>query len=124
LDVKLHLVAAEAAATKTMEDTVVLEVGPLIGITDYFVITAGRNDRQVRSIVDEITSQVRAAGGGSVRRVEGLQAAAWVLLDFGDFVVHVFDAEARAYYGLERLWGDAPRVEWAGQLSAEGAPSA
>ena len=106
-----------------MEETVVLEVGPLIGITDYFVITAGRNDRQVRAIVDEITSRVRAAGGGSVRRVEGLQAAAWVLLDFGDFVVHVFDAEARTYYGLERLWGDAPRLEWAGQLSAEGAPT-
>ena len=106
-----------------MEETVVLEVGPLIGITDYFVITAGRNDRQVRAIVDEITSRVRAAGGGWVRRVEGLQAAAWVLLDFGDFVVHVFDAEARTYYGLERLWGDAPRLEWAGQLSAEGAPT-
>ncbi len=123
MDVNLHLVAAEAAASKTMEATVVLEVGPLIGITDYFVITAGRNDRQVRTIVDEVTSRVRAAGGGSVRRVEGLQAAVWVLLDFGDFVVHVFDAEARVYYGLERLWGDAPRVEWAGQLSPEGAPS-
>ena len=104
-----------------MEETVVLEVGPLIGITDFFVITAGRNDRQVRAIVDEITHRVREAGGGSVRRIEGLQAAVWVLLDFGDFVVHVFDAEARGYYGLERLWGDAPRVEWDQQLSSEGA---
>lgn len=121
MDLKYHVIAAEAAASKTMEETVVLEVGPLIGITDYFVITAGRNDRQVRSIVDEITHRVRDAGGGSVRRVEGLQAAVWVLLDFGDFVVHVFDAEARGYYGLERLWGDAPRVEWEAQLSSEGA---
>jgi ribosome-associated protein len=121
LDLKYHLIAAEAAASKTMEETVVLEVAPLIGITDYFVITAGRNDRQVRAIVDEITHRVREAGGGSVRRVEGLQAAVWVLLDFGDFVVHVFDAEARSYYGLERLWGDAPRVAWETQLSSEGA---
>lgn len=121
MDLNYHLIAAEAAASKTMEETVVLEVGPLIGITDFFVITAGRNDRQVRAIVDEITHRVREAGGGSVRRIEGLQAAVWVLLDFGDFVVHVFDAEARGYYGLERLWGDAPRVEWDQQLSSEGA---
>ena len=123
MDLNLHLIAAEAAASKTMESTVVIEVGPLIGITDFFVVTAGRNDRQVRSIVDEVTSRVRAAGGGSVRRVEGLQAATWVLLDYGDFVVHVFDAEAREYFSLERLWADAPRVEWEGQLSSEGASS-
>jgi ribosome-associated protein len=121
VDVNFHLIAAEAAASKTMEPTLVIEVGPLIGITDYFVITAGRNDRQVRSIVDEVTSRVRAAGGGSVRRIEGLQAATWVLLDFGDFVVHVFDAEAREYFGLERLWADAPRVEWDSELSSESA---
>ena len=95
----------------------VLEVGPLIGITYYLVITAGRNDRQVRSIVDEITHRVRDAGGGSVRRVEGLQAAVWVLLDFGDFVVHVFDAEARGYYGLERLLGEMLRA-WSGNRSS------
>ena len=123
MDLNLHLIAAEAAASKTMESTVVIEVGPLIGITDFFVVTGGRNDRQVRAIVDEVTSRVRAAGGGSVRRVEGLQAATWVLLDYGDFVVHVFDAEAREYFALERLWADAPRVEWEGQLSSEGASS-
>ena len=123
MELSLHLVAAEAAASKTMESTVVIEVGPLMGITDFFVVTAGRNDRQVRSIVDEVTSRVRAAGGGSVRRIEGLQAATWVLLDYGDFVVHVFDAEAREYFSLERLWADAPRVEWDGQLSSEAASS-
>jgi ribosome-associated protein len=123
VDLNLHLIAAEAAASKTMEPTVVIEVGPLMGITDFFVVTGGRNDRQVRSIVDEVTSRIRAAGGGSVRRVEGLQAATWVLLDYGDFVVHVFDAEAREYFALERLWADAPRVEWESQLSSEAASS-
>ena len=58
-----------------------------------------------------------------MHRIEGLQAATWVLLDYGDFVVHVFDAEAREYFALERLWADAPRVEWESQLSSEAASS-
>jgi len=86
-------------------------VGDLLGITDYFVVTAGRNDRQVRSIVDEVSAQVKAAGGTATRRVEGLAEAQWVLVDFGSFVVHVFDVEARQRFGLERLWSDAPTVD-------------
>ena len=78
--------------------------------TDYFVITAGRNDRQVRAIVDEISRQVREHTGAPVCRVEGLEAMSWVLLDYGDFVVHVFDVTSRLTYSLERLWADAPRV--------------
>ena len=74
MDLNLHLVAAEAAASKTMEETVVLDVGPLIGITDYFVITAGRNDRQVRTIVDEVTARVRAALRHRLQ-VQGVAAA-------------------------------------------------
>lgn len=115
------VIAAKAASSKTMEDTVLLDVGEIMGITDYFVVTSGRNDRQVRAIVDEVSAKVRAAGGGSVRQTEGLESATWVLLDFGDFVVHVFDAEARNYYGLERLWGDAERVDWNSELA--GAPA-
>ena len=105
------LVAARAASAKTLETTVVLDVGELIGITDYFVITSGRNDRQVRAIVDEISKQVREQTGNRVRHVEGLEAMSWVLLDYGDFVVHVFDAESRNVYALERLWADAPRID-------------
>lgn len=120
MSLELACVAARAAGSKTLEETVLLDVGDLIGITDYFVVTAGRNDRQVRAIVDEVTKQVREAGGGSVRQVEGLAAATWVLLDFGDLVVHVFDAEARAYYDLERLWADAPRVRFDLELSSGG----
>jgi ribosome-associated protein len=104
------LVAAAAASAKTLETTVVLDVGDLIGITDYFIITAGRNERQVRSIVDEVSQRLRELAGLSVRQVEGLEGSQWVLLDYGDFVVHVFDTAARSLYSLERLWADAPRV--------------
>lgn len=87
-----------------------LDVGDLIGITDYFIITAGRNERQVRSIVDEVSRRLRELAGLSARQVEGLEGLHWVLLDYGDFVVHVFDTAARSLYSLERLWADAPRV--------------
>jgi len=101
----------------------VLDVGGLLGITDYFVVSAGRNDRQVRAIVDEVARQVKSAGGTSTRRVEGLSAAEWVLVDYGSFVVHVFDVETRERYGLERLWADAGNVDWQGELEREVAES-
>jgi len=107
-------VAAGAASSKTADSTVVLDVGDLLGITDHFVITSGSNVRQVRTIADEIELRVKEQGGGSPRYIEGLDDARWVLLDYGQFVVHVFLAEARRYYDLERLWADAPRVEQAG----------
>jgi ribosome-associated protein len=105
------LVAAGAASSKTVDPTVVLDVGDLLGITDHFVITSGSNVRQVRTIAEEVEKRVKAQGGGSPRYVEGLDDARWVLLDYGQFVVHVFLDEARHYYNLERLWADAPRVE-------------
>jgi len=108
------LVAAVAASSKTVDATVVLDVGDLLGITDHFVITSGSNVRQVRTIAEEIEAHVKAEGGGSPRCIEGLDDARWVLLDYGDFVVHVFLDEARRYYNLERLWADAPRVEQPG----------
>ena len=106
------VVAARAAADKHGQDTVVLEVGQVLAITDHFVITSGANVRQVRAVVDEIEAQVKANGGPSPIRVEGLDDARWVLMDYGDFVVHVFLDEIRRYYDLERLWADAPRLEW------------
>lgn len=104
-------VAADAASSKTLEPTVVLDVAELFGITDHFVIASGSNVRQVRTIAEEVELRVKAHGGGSPRYVEGLDDARWVLLDYGEFVVHVFLDEARRYYDLERLWSDAPRVE-------------
>lgn len=107
------LVAARAADAKQGIETVVLEVAPVLAITDYFVITSAGNDRLVRTIAEEIEVQVKAAGGPPPRRVEGLNDARWVLIDYGDFVVHVFLEEARSFYDLERLWRDVPKVAWA-----------
>lgn len=104
------LSAAEAASSKKGHDIVVLDVGEIIAITDFFVIVSGSNDRQVRTIVEEI--ERRLADDFDVRplRTEGVDEARWVLVDYGDFFVHVFHEETRAYYELERLWSDAPRV--------------
>lgn len=111
--------AAEAAADKLGTDTLILHVGPILALADYFVITSASNDRQVRSIVEEVEKRLKAR---SVRPLgtEGLAEARWVLLDFGDVVVHVFHDDARAYYSLERLWGDAERVDWDGSRSHAG----
>ncbi len=107
------LVAARAADAKSGEATVVLAMGDLLGVTEAFVVTSGRNTRQVKTIVDEVERQVKMAGARSPVRVEGLTDAYWVLMDYGDFLVHVFLDEARAFYDLEHLWTDAPRVDWA-----------
>lgn len=104
--------AARAAASKGGEETLVLEVGHVLAICDAFVLTSGRNTRQVKTIAEEVEERVKQAGGGSPLRVEGQQDAAWILVDYGDFVVHVFLDEVRRYYQLERLWKDAPRLEW------------
>ena len=102
--------AARAAAAKLGTDTVVLDVHEVLAITDAFVITSGRNRRQVLTIAEEVEAQVKAAEGPAPLRVEGLTDAQWVLLDYGDFVVHVFLDEVRHYYDLERLWSDVPRI--------------
>jgi ribosome-associated protein len=112
LTADLVTIAAGAASAKTVEPTVVIEVGDLIAITEYFVISSGSNDRQVRAIAEEVERQVKDNGGSSPRAIEGLDDARWVLMDFGDFVVHVFSDEARRFYDLERLWSDAPRLAW------------
>jgi len=106
------LAAARAADAKTDAETVVLDVGSVLSIVEFFVITSGRNSRQVRTIAEDVEAKVAEAGGPRPRRVEGLDAMSWVLLDYGDFVVHVFLDETRAYYELERLWADVPRVDW------------
>lgn len=81
-----------------------------MGITDWFVITSGSNPRQVRAIVEEIEEQLRRSGGPRPLRTEGRDGLEWVLVDYGAFVVHVFNAESREYYDLERLWKDVPRL--------------
>jgi ribosome-associated protein len=107
-------IAANAAHDKKGDDILVLEVGPIMGIVEYFVVTSASNTRQVRTIVDEIEKQMRERAGVKPRSTEGVTDASWVLVDYGDFVVHVFLSETREFYGLERLWSDAPRVDWEG----------
>ncbi len=104
--------AARAASAKGGEATVIIEVGLVLAITDAFVITSGRNTRQVKSIAEEVEVQLKAEGDIKPLRVEGLGDSQWILLDYGDLVIHVFLDETREYYDLERLWSDAPRVEW------------
>ncbi|MFQ5558850.1 MAG: ribosome silencing factor, partial [Acidimicrobiales bacterium] len=89
-----------------------IDVGDVLSVTESFVITHGTNPRQVRAIVESIEEDLEAAGGPAPIRVEGAETREWVLLDYGDFVVHVFDVEARDFYQLERLWGDCARVAW------------
>lgn len=104
--------AAEAAAEKQGTDIVILEVGEVLAIVDRFVITSAPNPRLVATIAEEIEARIKAEGAGGPLRVEGLDDNRWVLLDYGDVVVHVFLQEVREYYELERLWSDVPRQAW------------
>jgi len=114
--------AARAADAKQGIDTVVLEVGEVLAITDAFVITSAANSRLVRTIAEEVEAKVAEAGGPKPTRVEGLDDARWILMDYTTFIVHVFLDEARRYYELERLWADVPRTVW--QAEADVVPGA
>jgi ribosome-associated protein len=107
-------IAAHAADDKKAEDILVLDVADIMGIVDAFVITHASNTRLVRAIVDEVKEQLLVLAGAKPRSVEGLDDMTWVLLDYGDLIVHVFLEETREFYGLERLWADAPRIAWKG----------
>ncbi|HLI72742.1 MAG TPA: ribosome silencing factor [Acidimicrobiales bacterium] len=104
------ITAARVADDKLGTDTVVLDMREVLDVTDAFVITAGRNTRQVRTIVEEVERELKASEGRSPWAVEGLRDLTWVLMDYGDFLVHVFRDDARAYYDLEHLWGNAPKL--------------
>ena len=103
--------AARAAAEKQAGEIVVLDVHATIVITDFFVICTAGTNRQIRTVIDAVEDALRGLGVKPVRR-EGEPEAGWWLLDYVDVVVHVFGTEERAYYDLERLWSDAPRVAW------------
>ncbi len=102
---------ARGADRKLAADPVIIDVGDVIGITEWFLVVSGRNARQVRAIVDEVELEVALDDGPRPLRVEGRDTCEWVLMDYGDFVVHVFDSATREVYDLERLWSDRPRVE-------------
>ncbi len=115
--VELATVAAEAAAEKLADDVLAFDVSDQLAITDAFVLASAPNDRQVRSVVEEIELRLRAAGVRPVRR-EGEREGRWVLLDFGEVVVHVQHGEERAFYALERLWKDCPLIPLPAHLAA------
>ena len=104
--------AAVAASSKKAERIVILDVSKQLVITDHFLICSGNTDRQVKTIADEVEKVLSAERGVKPFRREGEREGRWVLLDYVDFVVHVFHKEDREYYDLERLWSDAPVVEF------------
>ena len=110
LDENLQL-AIRCAAEKKAEKMVVLDLRPVASFTEFFVICSAANQRQVQAIADEISEQLKKQLKQSPVRVEGYTAAEWVLLDYGDFVFHIFDKDARDFYDLERLWRDAAKVD-------------
>ena len=107
--VELALAAAQAAADKLAQDILLLDVSEQLVITDVFLLASAPSDRQVKAVVDEIEERLREHDAKPIRR-EGAEEGRWVLLDFGDIVVHVQHEEERIYYALERLWKDCPVI--------------
>lgn len=117
---KRILLALYAAAEKKAWDLVALDLRPVASFTDFFVIASGTNRRQVQAISDGVVEHLKK-NGTRPARVEGYQTAEWILVDYGDFILHVFDEKARRFYDLERLWREAVRVVvWPDQFGAVG----
>jgi len=112
------IAAIHAAADKKAIDIVVLDLREIASFTDYFVITSGTNERQVQAISDEVYETLKKAGT-TAARVEGYKTAEWILLDYGDFIVHVFEQKSRSFYDLERLWRESTRVALPADLTGE-----
>ncbi len=114
--------AAAAIDDKKGLDLALLDVSELLVITDVFLIATGTSRRHVLALAEEAEEKLRDADRRPLRR-EGMEDARWVLLDYGDLVIHVFDEETRAYYDLERLWGNTPRLSFAPAPSTAGLQS-
>ena len=102
---------ARVAADNKARDVVVLDMRGVTPIYDFLVLTTGASRRQMHAIAEEVDAALRAEGDTRLG-IEGYEASRWIVQDYGDVVVHVFDAEAREYYALEDLWADAKRVDW------------
>jgi ribosome-associated protein len=109
--------AVRAALDKKAMDVVVLDLRKAGGFTDYFILCTGGNPRQIQAIADGVEDTLRSDLGEKPALVEGVERSEWVLLDYFNFVVHVFSRDCRAFYGLERLWGNAVRHEFAEEPS-------
>jgi len=105
-------IAARAADDKQGTNIVVLNVGDVLAITEMFVIVSASNSRQLRTIANEITAKIREESDRPLLRSEGMAEQQWVLLDYGDVVVHIFSEEIREFYEIERLYQDVPVIDW------------
>ncbi len=114
------IAAARIAADNKTENVRVLDLRGISTLADYFVLGTGTSDRQMHAVLDRISDQARATGRRPFSHADARDGS-WLLLDYVDVVVHLFDAEHRAYYDLDGLWGDAPAVEW--QAGAEVTPT-
>lgn len=112
------LTALAAASEKKALEIVILDLREIASFTDYFLITSGANERQVQAISDEVVDKLKKSGTAAAR-VEGYRTAEWILMDYGDFVVHVFADKARKFYDLERLWRDGRRVKLPAEFAGE-----
>ncbi len=108
----LAVCSARAADDKQGSDTIIFDVGDLLSITGYFVVTSASNKRLVRAIADHIEERIKEDLDRAPLRVEGHREQQWVLIDYGDVIVHVFAQETRDFYEIERLYKDAARMEW------------
>ena len=110
LDAEVQL-AVHSASEKKATDMVVLDLRQIASFAEFFVIASGANQRQVQAVSDEIEEQLKRQLGTRPVRIEGYRTAEWVLMDYGDFLVHIFNKDAREFYDLERLWRDARKIE-------------
>ncbi len=110
LDAEVKL-AIECAAEKKAFDLIALDLREVATFTEFFVIASASNQRQAQAITDEIQEQLKKQLKSKAVRVEGYNSAEWILMDYGDFIVHIFEQKAREFYDLERLWRDARKVE-------------
>jgi ribosome-associated protein len=115
----LAVAAARVADSHHATDVMVLHVGDVLALTEYFVIAEASNKRLVNAVVEEVEAQLKVLVGRAPIRVEGVRENQWVLIDYGDVIVHIFLSEIRDFYEIERLYTDVPKVEW-NELATDG----
>jgi ribosome-associated protein len=111
LSLQRAVLCARVAEDHKGQDVTVLDMRGITALYDFFVLASGVSRRQIHTITEEVDAAMRAEGERRLS-IEGFESSLWVVQDYGDVVVHVFDPETRAYYALEELWADAPRIDW------------
>ncbi len=109
-DMKILKTAHTALDEKFGEDIIILDIANISALADYFIIASGGNPNQIKAMADEVSEKLHKEGL-ILKHSEGYQSANWILLDFGDIIIHIFDRDNRAFYNIERIWGDAPVVK-------------